>query len=94
MRKMRHCMWAQAQSQAQPGPSGSQPGSQPGQAAPEDSQPSSDASSASSQQSQANMDYLKNIGEGVAAMLSPLGKTKRKAPYNSFIIINPLFEID
>ncbi|CDQ61749.1 unnamed protein product [Oncorhynchus mykiss] len=76
MRKMRHCMWAQAQSQAQPGPSGSQPGpsgSQPGQAAPEDSQPSSDASSASSQQSQANMDYLKNIGEGVAAMLSPLG---------------------
>lgn len=89
MRKMRHCTWAQAQSQAQPGPSGSQPG----QAAPGDRQPS-DASSAASQQSQANMDYLKNIGEGVAAMLSPLGKTKRKAPYNSFIIINPLFEID
>ncbi|XP_010899401.2 sequestosome-1 [Esox lucius] len=79
MRKMRHCMWAQnqaqnlaqnqAQSQAQPGPSGSQPD----QAAPGNSQPSSDASSDASQQSQANMDYLKNIGEGVAAMLSPLG---------------------
>ncbi|XP_021417046.2 sequestosome-1 [Oncorhynchus mykiss] len=68
MRKMRHCTWAQAQSQAQPGPSGSQPG----QVAPGDRQPS-DASSAASQQSQANMDYLKNIGEGVAAMLSPLG---------------------
>ncbi|XP_045065114.1 sequestosome-1-like [Coregonus clupeaformis] len=68
MRKMRHCMWAQAQSQAQPGPSVSQPG----QAVPGDRQPS-DASSAASQQSQANMDYLKNIGEGVAAMLSPLG---------------------
>ncbi|KAL0974294.1 hypothetical protein UPYG_G00218420 [Umbra pygmaea] len=69
MRKMRHCMWAQAQNQAQAGPSGSQPGP----AAPENSQPSSDASCAASQQSQANMDYLKNIGEGVAAMLSPLG---------------------
>ncbi|XP_076878621.1 sequestosome-1 [Brachyhypopomus gauderio] len=74
-RKMRHCMWAgaqaqnQAQSQAQPGPgpSGAQPSSP--QAESQDSQDQNGASTSA----QANMEYLKNIGEGVAAMLSPLG---------------------
>lgn len=79
MRKMRHCMWAgaqnqqqsQAQTQATPGTSGSQPNCQPGQAAPDGSQIPTGPGSSS--EAQANMDYLKNIGEGVAAMLSPLG---------------------
>ncbi|CAM4610868.1 unnamed protein product [Leuciscus chuanchicus] len=76
-RKMRHCMWAnsqaqahanananaqaQAQNQAQQNPSGDQPK----QDAPENTDGSAS--------SQANMEYLKNIGEEVAAMLSPLG---------------------
>lgn len=71
MKKMRHCMWNQnlnvnhaqnqdqdqAQDQAQ-----DQPGS---------SRPAADCSAPSA--SQANVDFLKNIGEGVAALLSPLG---------------------
>ncbi|XP_067312864.1 sequestosome-1 [Pseudorasbora parva] len=71
-RKMRHCMWAnnqahaqaqaQNQNQNQPGPSGDRQN----QDAPENT----DGAPASSQ---ANMEYLKNIGEEVAAMLSPLG---------------------
>ncbi|KAK3564994.1 hypothetical protein QTP86_032510 [Hemibagrus guttatus] len=77
-RKMRHCMWAgaqaqaqaqtqaQAQNQAQPGPSGCQPSSQ--QANSQEQQAQFGPSCA-----QANMEYLKNIGEGVAALLSPLG---------------------
>ncbi|GAA6105504.1 sequestosome-1 [Tachysurus ichikawai] len=67
-RKMRHCMWAQAQAQnqAQPGSSGGQPSSQ--QANSQESQAQTEASCA-----QNNMEYLKNIGEGVAALLSPLG---------------------
>ncbi|XP_053361458.1 sequestosome-1 [Clarias gariepinus] len=73
-RKMRHCMWAgaqaqaqtQAQNQAQPGPSGCQGASQ--QANTQEGQAQNGDSS-----SQANMEYLKNIGEGVAALLSPLG---------------------
>ncbi|KAJ8282922.1 hypothetical protein COCON_G00054410 [Conger conger] len=77
MRKMRHgmphCMWAgaQNQNQARPeaGPSGTCPASQPGPSAPENgpTKPDGEAST------QANVEYLKNIGEGVAAMLSPLG---------------------
>ncbi|XP_062332151.1 sequestosome-1 [Osmerus eperlanus] len=69
----------------QPGPSGTQPGpsgtqpepretqapSQTDQTAVEDSQAPSGPSAASLVQ--ANVDFLKNIGEGVAAMLSPLG---------------------
>ncbi|KAI5624788.1 sequestosome-1 [Silurus asotus] len=79
-RKMRHCMWAGAQAQAQaqacaqartqaqarPDPSDCQPGSQ--QANSQEGQAQNEVSS-----SQANMEYLKNIGEGVAALLSPLG---------------------
>ncbi|XP_066505691.1 sequestosome-1 [Hoplias malabaricus] len=77
-RKMRHCMWAGAQAQAQaqaqaenqsqnqnqdqPGSSGTNPNSQDGQ-----------AQNGATNSAQANMEYLKNIGEGVAAMLSPLG---------------------
>ncbi|XP_060783409.1 sequestosome-1 isoform X2 [Neoarius graeffei] len=66
-RKMRHCMWAgaqaqnQAQNQAQPGSSNCQPSSQ---------QANSQEGASSTQ---TNMEYLKNIGEGVAALLSPLG---------------------
>ncbi|XP_077073362.1 sequestosome-1 [Siphateles boraxobius] len=74
-RKMRHCMWAnsqahanananaqaQAQHQAQQNPSRDQ-----NQDAPENT----DGAAGSAQ---ANMQYLKNIGEEVAAMLSPLG---------------------
>ncbi|XP_018592824.1 sequestosome-1 isoform X1 [Scleropages formosus] len=85
LRKMRHgfphCMWAaqahaqsqdqdqaqaqaQTQNQPQPGPSGESSAPSTPQPAPGDNQHAS---------SQANMEYLKNIGEGVAAMLSPLG---------------------
>lgn len=67
-RKMRHCMWsnvqAQAQNQAQPGPSGAQEN--------QDTSPNSGENDATAS-SHANVEYLKNIGEGVAAMLSPLG---------------------
>ncbi|XP_036404682.1 sequestosome-1 [Megalops cyprinoides] len=80
LRKMRHgmphCMWAgvqnqhqnQPQPQPQPGPSGAQPASQ---ATPPAENMQTEPDGASS--SQANVEYLKNIGEGVAAMLSPLG---------------------
>uniref|UniRef100_W5KW74 Protein ref(2)P n=1 Tax=Astyanax mexicanus TaxID=7994 RepID=W5KW74_ASTMX len=57
-RKMRHCMWAGAQAQAQ-AQAQNQNQNQPQPGAPNSAQ--------------ANMEYLKNIGEGVAAMLSPLG---------------------
>ncbi|XP_016413852.1 sequestosome-1-like isoform X3 [Sinocyclocheilus rhinocerous] len=71
-RKMRHCMWAntqaqaqaQAQNQAQPGPSGVQQNQDASENMKENGATDS---------SLANMEYLKNIGEGVAAMLSPLG---------------------
>lgn len=73
-RKMRHCMWAntqaqaqaqaQAQNQAQPGPSGVQQNQDASENMRENG---------ATDPSQANMEYLKNIGEGVAAMLSPLG---------------------
>lgn len=75
MRKMRHCMWAGAQNQnqnqarAEPSPCGTRPAPQPSASAPVPgpAQPDGEASA------QANVEYLKNIGEGVAAMLSPLG---------------------
>ncbi|XP_016412295.1 sequestosome-1-like isoform X2 [Sinocyclocheilus rhinocerous] len=74
-RKMRHCMWAntqaqaqaQAQNQAQPGPSGVQQNQDASENMKEN------ASTGATDSSLANMEYLKNIGEGVAAMLSPLG---------------------
>ncbi|XP_028815473.1 sequestosome-1 [Denticeps clupeoides] len=76
MRKMRHCMWAgaqaQAQAQNQPGPSGCTSASQKSQEAAEDN-PMDTGATASAASAQANMEYLKNIGEEVAAMLSPLG---------------------
>lgn len=75
-RKMRHCMWAGAQAQAQaqtqcqaqnqPGPSCCPSGSQ--QAKSQEGQAQNETPTA-----QDNMEYLKNIGEGVAALLSPLG---------------------
>ncbi|XP_012687066.1 sequestosome-1 isoform X2 [Clupea harengus] len=79
MRKMRHCMWAGAQAQAQAqsqnqdqnqqGPCGSRPASQQApEAAAEDP-----TQAGTSNATQANVEYLKSIGEGVAAMLSPLG---------------------
>ncbi|XP_062856934.1 sequestosome-1 [Trichomycterus rosablanca] len=79
-RKMRHCMWAgaqnyaQAQNCAQPGPSGAQPGPSCAQANSQqaDSQ-EGQAQNGADAADQTNMEYLKNIGEGVAALLSPLG---------------------
>lgn len=71
MKWMRHCMWnqnrgAQAQNQAQSS-SQSAPQAEPntGASGPEEPGPSAEA--------QANVNFLKNIGEEVAAMLSPLG---------------------
>ncbi|KAI3351381.1 hypothetical protein L3Q82_020195, partial [Scortum barcoo] len=73
MKRMRHCMWNQnlnpAQNQAQAqnhNQNQDQDQDQPGS-----SRPDADCSAPSA--SQANVDFLKNIGEGVAAMLSPLG---------------------
>ncbi|KAG2455417.1 SQSTM protein, partial [Polypterus senegalus] len=66
LRKMRHgfprCMWAAAQNQAQCG--------KPGPQSTSASAPEQAAGGACNQE---NVDYLKNIGEEVAAMLSPLG---------------------
>ncbi|CAL8262313.1 unnamed protein product [Lota lota] len=78
MRKMRHCAWNGAQHPTKPGATGcqftcgTQSTSAPGTST---SPPSSDTSSSSSSSgaSWANTEFLKNIGEGVAAMLSPLG---------------------
>ncbi|XP_026199156.1 sequestosome-1 [Anabas testudineus] len=68
LKKMRHCgMWNQNLNQAQA--SASAQNHDQGQAGP--SSPGADGSAPSV--SQANVDFLKNIGEGVAAMLSPLG---------------------
>ncbi|KAJ8405299.1 hypothetical protein AAFF_G00322900 [Aldrovandia affinis] len=76
-RKMRHgmghCAWAgaqnQNQTQPQPGPSGTHSASNASPPAPENSQTQSDGAAST----EANVEYLKNIGEGVAALLSPLG---------------------
>ncbi|KAM9376614.1 LOW QUALITY PROTEIN: sequestosome-1 [Pholidichthys leucotaenia] len=65
MRRMRHCFWNQNQNQSQ----------NQNQTTGEDkagpSNPEGDNSAPPA--SQANVEYLKSIGEGVAAMLSPLG---------------------
>ncbi|XP_027865436.1 LOW QUALITY PROTEIN: sequestosome-1 [Xiphophorus couchianus] len=64
MKRMRHCgMWNQNQEQNQ---NQNQNQEQAGAA-----KPAADSSAPSA--SQASVDFLKNIGEGVAAMLSPLG---------------------
>ncbi|XP_042349016.1 sequestosome-1 [Plectropomus leopardus] len=75
MKKMRHCMWNQnlnvnpAQSQDQDQDTDQdQDQDQPGP-----SRPAAGSSGGAPSASQANVDFLKNIGEGVAAMLSPLG---------------------
>ncbi|MEQ2284591.1 hypothetical protein AMECASPLE_023282 [Ameca splendens] len=67
MKRMRHCMWNQhsAQNQTQ-----DQARDQEQEQA-EPTRPAADNSAPSA--SQASVDFLKNIGEGVAAMLSPLG---------------------
>ncbi|KAF6725515.1 Sequestosome-1 [Oryzias melastigma] len=65
MKRMRHCMWNQNQNQ---NPNAAQQQEQqPGPSAP------SSGNSGEPSASQASVDFLKNIGEGVAAMLSPLG---------------------
>uniref|UniRef100_W5N0C3 Sequestosome-1 n=1 Tax=Lepisosteus oculatus TaxID=7918 RepID=W5N0C3_LEPOC len=70
MRKMRHgfphCMWAGAQNRPQASQAGPQPTPQPD---PQNTQEEAGQTSVH----QDSVDYLKNIGEGVAAMLSPLG---------------------
>ncbi|XP_070769576.1 sequestosome-1 [Enoplosus armatus] len=63
MKRMRHCMWNQNLNHAQ--------NLNQDQGQPASSRPAADCSNPSA--SQANVDFLKNIGEGVAAMLSPLG---------------------
>ncbi|XP_030594640.1 sequestosome-1 isoform X2 [Archocentrus centrarchus] len=65
MKRMRHCMWNLNQNQ----PQAQNLDQDQNQAGP--SKPAADGSTPSA--SQANVDFLKNIGEGVAAMLSPLG---------------------
>ncbi|XP_030001795.1 sequestosome-1 isoform X1 [Sphaeramia orbicularis] len=73
MKRMRHCMWNlnqeqnQNQDQDRPGASSSSTAPPP----PSTAAPGPNGSAPSA--SQANVEFLKNIGEGVAAMLSPLG---------------------
>ncbi|KAK5603798.1 hypothetical protein CRENBAI_000947 [Crenichthys baileyi] len=67
MKKMRHCMWNQHAAQYQ---TQDQARNQEQEQA-EPTRPAADNSASSA--SQASVDFLKNIGEGVAAMLSPLG---------------------
>ncbi|XP_006781976.1 sequestosome-1 [Neolamprologus brichardi] len=65
MKRMRHCVWNLNQNQAQ------NQDNDPDQNESSPSKPAADANTPSG--SQTNVDFLKNIGEGVAAMLSPLG---------------------
>ncbi|XP_017293528.1 sequestosome-1 isoform X1 [Kryptolebias marmoratus] len=67
MKKMRHCMWGQQMAQNQDQTQEQNQNQE--QAGPSTAAADSSAPSAS----QASVDFLKNIGEGVAAMLSPLG---------------------
>ncbi|KAM9741511.1 LOW QUALITY PROTEIN: sequestosome-1 [Menidia menidia] len=67
MKRMRHCVWNQNQE-----PSGPSTGPAPGSGSASSTGPAPTAGPAPSG-SQASVDFLKNIGEGVAAMLSPLG---------------------
>ncbi|KAM6951948.1 sequestosome-1 isoform 1-T1 [Lycodopsis pacificus] len=63
MKRMRHCMWNQNLNLSQNhGQDQDKTGT---------SEPAADSSASSA--SQANVDFLMNIGEGVAAMLNPLG---------------------
>ncbi|CAN9514561.1 unnamed protein product [Ophioblennius macclurei] len=63
MKRMRNCMWNQGRNLAQM-QEDNQEQAEPSTSAAEGGTPTA---------SQANVDFLKNIGEGVAAMLSPLG---------------------
>ncbi|XP_040903988.1 sequestosome-1 isoform X2 [Toxotes jaculatrix] len=67
MKRMRHCMWNQNLNQAQTQTQDQDQDQDQDQAQAGSSRPAADSAS------QANVDFLKNIGEGVAAMLSPLG---------------------
>ncbi|XP_037635545.1 sequestosome-1 isoform X1 [Sebastes umbrosus] len=69
MKRMRHCMWNQNQNQTHA--QDQEQDQDQDQDQPGPSRPAADCSAPSA--SQANVDFLKNIGEGVAAMLSPLG---------------------
>lgn len=70
-KRMRHCMWNQNLTQAHAQPQDQDQDQDQDKAQAESSRPAADCSGPSA--SQANVDFLKNIGEGVAAMLSPLG---------------------
>lgn len=79
-RKMRHCMWAQPglfQASGTPtaGPQACDSQATGAQASAQQSTSQEDQTqnAGASPSAQANMEYLKNIGEGVAALLSPLG---------------------
>ncbi|XP_018544645.1 sequestosome-1 isoform X2 [Lates calcarifer] len=75
MKRIRHCMWNQNLNQGQP-PNQDQDQTQDqdqAQAQAQDGDQAGSSRPATGSASQANVDFLKNIGEGVAAMLSPLG---------------------
>ncbi|XP_078100547.1 sequestosome-1 [Sander vitreus] len=69
MKRMRHCMWNQTLNQNLNQNQNQDQDQDQDQDGP--SRPTADCSAPSA--SEANVDFLKNIGEGVAAMLSPLG---------------------
>ncbi|XP_008302053.1 sequestosome-1 isoform X2 [Stegastes partitus] len=71
MKRMRHCMWNQNQNQNQAQAQDQDEDQDQDKDQAGTSRPAADCSAPSA--SQANMAFLKNIGEGVAAMLSPLG---------------------
>ncbi|XP_038142580.1 sequestosome-1 isoform X2 [Cyprinodon tularosa] len=73
MKRMKHCMWNQhlAQSQTKDQAQNQNQNQEQEQAGP--SRPAAENGAPSAAASQASVDFLKNIGEGVAAMLSPLG---------------------
>lgn len=77
MKWMRHCMWNQNQTQAQAQAQAQDQAQDQGQDQDQDqsgpSRPAAAGNSTPAGSNQANVDFLKNIGEGVAAMLSPLG---------------------
>ncbi|KAM7418271.1 hypothetical protein PAMA_017768 [Pampus argenteus] len=76
MKRMRHCMWNQNLNQDQAQAQNlnlNQEQVQEDQEQVQENQEGPGVSSSTPSASQSNVDFLKNIGEGVAAMLSPLG---------------------